>query len=165
MRLHVILDLVDTPQGKKIKYQVGLVSNSGGETAHRSLNGRKICSSPYAHAAMQEDHSMWLESLLFHTLPAPVSNFLHTYSMPAVGEMLIGAHLEYTTYLLDVAVCHQELPESYVQPQYHLAHLCCGRSNHNHVQRWMAVTGKLVARLGNAFYQSEPTHIPKVAST
>ena len=28
---------------------------------------------------------MWMESLLFHTLPSAVGNFLHNYTMPAVG--------------------------------------------------------------------------------
>ena len=35
---------------------------------------------------MQEDHSMWMESLLFHTLPKPVGTFLEDYSMPLIGE-------------------------------------------------------------------------------
>ncbi len=35
----------------------------------------------------QEDHSVWLESLLFHTLPAPVGAFLEQHAKP-----LIGAH-------------------------------------------------------------------------
>ncbi|EIE23049.1 hypothetical protein COCSUDRAFT_63431 [Coccomyxa subellipsoidea C-169] len=53
----------------------------------------------------QEDHSMWMESLLFHTLPAPVGQFLHNYTMPFIGN--------------------------------------------------------LVASLGNKFFESEQTHIPK----
>lgn len=35
---------------------------------------------------MQEDHSMWMESLLFHTLPKPVGRFLEDYTMPLIGE-------------------------------------------------------------------------------
>lgn len=34
----------------------------------------------------QEDHSMWTESLLFHTLPEPIGKFLENYSMPLIGE-------------------------------------------------------------------------------
>lgn len=36
---------------------------------------------------VQEDHSMWMESLLFHTLPAPVGQFLHNYTMPFIGQL------------------------------------------------------------------------------
>ncbi|CAL8465499.1 g5035 [Coccomyxa elongata] len=36
----------------------------------------------------QEDHSMWMESLLFHTLPAPVGEFLHNYTMPFFGSIV-----------------------------------------------------------------------------
>ncbi len=39
----------------------------------------------HAHVG-QEDHSMWMESLLFHTLPATVGEFLHNYTMPFFGE-------------------------------------------------------------------------------
>ena len=33
----------------------------------------------------QEDHSVWLESLLFHTLPAPVGAFMEHHAMPFIG--------------------------------------------------------------------------------
>ncbi len=50
---------------------------------------------------VQEDHSMWMESLLFHTLPAPVGQFLHNYTMPYIGEPL-GDIFSYVQFFIRV---------------------------------------------------------------
>ncbi|CAL5221947.1 g4224 [Coccomyxa viridis] len=38
----------------------------------------------------QEDHSMWTESLLFHTLPRPVGDFLENHWLPLMGKAVAG---------------------------------------------------------------------------
>ena len=52
--LHTILEIVDTPEGKKICYQY--------------------------------DHTMWLESLLYHNLPKLIGDFFHDTYRPVMGE-------------------------------------------------------------------------------
>ena len=49
---------------------------------------------------LQEDHSMWSESLLFHTLPQPVSQFLENQWLPLMGECAACA-LNLCSYLID----------------------------------------------------------------
>lgn len=91
---------------------------------------------------------MWLESLLFHTLPSPVGNFLHKYSMPALGTL---CHLHLVI----------PLPVSIIRGDpltcWHFTSVACLSI---YLFLWSA--GRLVASLGNAFYESEQRHIPKV---
>ena len=53
--------------------------------------GKQQKSLDWCAGVLQEDHSMWTESLLFHTLPKPVSDFLEYRWLPLMGECRINA--------------------------------------------------------------------------
>ena len=48
---------------------------------------------------------MWTESLLFHTLPKPIGNFLENYSMPLIGERSVLQLLPPFLILLLLVLC------------------------------------------------------------
>lgn len=65
-------------------------------------SGSSIVKNHRGGVLAQEDHSMWMESLLFHTLPAPVGQFLHNYTMPYIGKC-ICPHLLTTCAIIGVS--------------------------------------------------------------
>lgn len=84
---------------------------------YRMGSGSSIVKGSCGGVLAQEDHSMWMESLLFHTLPAPVGQFLHNYTMPYIGKPYICPHLLTTCAIIAVS--------SFKFISCWLLHICC----------------------------------------